>query len=88
MAEMEFSRREAEDLARKLDSPQLQLSERERELLLAIFWTAGNQVGRNEEKSSGQTETLQSLREELLNAFIPGNAPDFIIRSPIILPDR
>jgi len=88
MAEMEFSRREIEDLAQKLDSPQSQLSGRERALLIAIFWAAGNQVRRNDERGSGKTETLHSLREELLNAFIPGDAPEFTIHVPIILPDR
>jgi len=89
MAELEFSRREVEELARKLDSPQLQLSERERVLLLAVFSVASNQVRHSDTESSGRTEaTLANLREELVNAFIPGDASDFIISGHIIVPDK
>jgi hypothetical protein len=89
MAELEFSRGEVEDLAGKLDAPQSQLSRRERLLLLAIFSAASNKVRLSGAESPGKTEaTLASLREELVNAFIPGNAPDFIIDSSGIHPDR
>ena len=40
MAELEFTRREVEDLARKLASLQSELSERELVLLVAIFSAA------------------------------------------------
>jgi hypothetical protein len=89
MAELEFTRREVEDLARKLDSPQSQLSERERVLLLAIFSAASSRVRRGGAESTGQAEAaLANFREGLVNAFIPGDGPDFIIEEIGIHPDR
>jgi hypothetical protein len=89
MAELEFTRRQVEDLARKLDSPESQLSERERALLLAIFSAASIQVRPSGAEGSGRTEaTLANLREELVNAFIPGDATEFLIHDISIHPDR
>jgi hypothetical protein len=89
MAELEFSRREVEDLAGKLDSQGSQLSRRERLLLLAIFSAASNEVRRSGAETPGQTEaTLANLREELVNAFIPGDDPHFIINAIGIHPDQ
>ena len=87
MSELEFSRAEIEALAGKLDSPQLQLSERERTLLRAIFGAASSQVQRL--GAAGERDaTLANLREELLNSFIPGDATEFIIKLPDIFDDR
>ena len=89
MAELEFTRREVEDLARKLASLQSELSERELVLLVAIFSAASNRVRRSGAESPGQTgPTLDNLRQELVNAFIPGHAPDFVIDGTGIHPDR
>ena len=89
MSEVEFSRAEIEALAGKLDSPQLQLSERERTLLRAIFAAASSQVRRRGAEGSGETEpTLANLREELLNSFIPGDAAEFIMGVPDIFDGR
>lgn len=79
MGELEFSRAEVENLAQKLDSPQLQLSEKEKALLLAIFSAASNRV----RPADAARPTLADLRGELLNAFIPDDsAAEFIINAP------
>lgn len=81
MAELEFTRGEIDDLARKLTSPQLQLSERERALLLAIFSAACRQVQPKYPEGSGEP-TLADLREELVKAFIPWDVSEFTIDRP------
>jgi hypothetical protein len=83
MAELEFTRGEIDDLVRKLTSPQLQLSERERALLLAIFSAACRQVRPGyPEGSAAADPTLANLREDLVKAFIPWDAPEFTIEHP------
>jgi hypothetical protein len=74
MENFEFSRQEIEDLAGQLDALGTQLTERERILLLAIFSAAGQHVAIHAPpKGSGDTEqTLADLKEQILNAFIPG----------------
>jgi len=87
MSELEFNRAEIEALAGKLDSPQLQLSDRERTLLRAIFAAAGSQVHRL--GAGGEREpTLANLREELVNSFIPGDATEFTMNVTDIFDDR
>ncbi len=79
MTERQFTRREIEGLADKLDPIQSQLTERERELLLAIFSAARDGV---RPAPAGAPETAAAtadLREQLLNAFIPGGGTSFII---------
>jgi hypothetical protein len=83
MAELEFTRGEIDDLARKLTAPQLQLSERERALLLAIFSAACRQVQPKYPEGSGES-TLADLREDLVKAFIPWDASEFTM----VRPDR
>jgi hypothetical protein len=93
MTELQFSRREIEDLAQKLDSPQSQLSARERTLLLAIFSAARGAVQSSPApgpgtpaEGPGSAQTLTNLREQLVNAFIPGGGTDFTMASPRIGP--
>lgn len=87
MSELQFSRTEIEGLAQKLDSPQSQLSEREKQLLLAIFSAARDQVRSSGPETSGEAEvTLTNLRERLLNSFIPGDGAEFIMGVPNIEP--
>ncbi|MGD0608487.1 MAG: hypothetical protein ABSA53_33475 [Streptosporangiaceae bacterium] len=81
MAELEFTRGEIDDLARKLTSPQLQLSERERALLLSIFSAACRQV-RPRYPEGAAEPTLADLREDLVKAFIPWDAAEFTIDRP------
>jgi hypothetical protein len=51
-------------------------------LLLAIFSAAGDQVRPIASKGSGKTQAeLANLREQLLNAFIPGDATEFVMRA-------
>ena len=89
MGELEFSRAEVEDLAQKLTSPDLQLSAQEQALLLAIFSAASNRVRSSDAPPPVRGEpTLANLHEELINAFIPGDAPEFIIDAPIIIPPK
>jgi hypothetical protein len=89
MAELEFTRTEVEDLAQKLDAPQSQLTRRERALVLAIFSAARNLVRPSGAEGSVAIDaTLANLREELVNAFIPGDATRFVIAAPNIIPDR
>jgi len=72
MASLEFSREEVENLARKLDSVQAQLSDGERILLLAIFAAAGEQVDVVVRPTDTQ-HTAEDLRKEIVKAFIPGD---------------
>jgi hypothetical protein len=88
MSDVEFNRTEIEALTSKLDSPQLQLSDRERVLLRAIFAAAGSQVRRRGAGTGEQESALANLREELLNSFIPGEATEFSIPPPDIFDDR
>jgi hypothetical protein len=78
MTNVPFSRQVIEELADKLDSLQSQLSDRERELLLAIFSAARDRV-RPDHAEVGTEVTQADLRGQLLNAFIPGAGTDFII---------
>ena len=87
MSDLEFSRRDAEDLARKLDSAELRLSDKERVLLLAIFSAASGQVRRGDVEGADPGEpTLTDLREQLVKAFVPEEAPKYRIAKPIIEP--
>jgi hypothetical protein len=85
MASFEFDREEIEELARKLGSLAAQLSDRERELLLAIFSAARVHVSLHvPTDSSDPVElTLADLQEQILNAFIPGEGIDVHIDSRI-----
>ncbi len=78
MSDLQFSRAEIEALAQKLDSLQAQLSEREKQLLLAIFAAAGSQVRSISADSSEITVAV--LHSQLLKAFIPDDGDDFIIK--------
>jgi hypothetical protein len=89
MIELEFRRQDIEDLAGKLDSSQLQLSDHERALLIAIFAAARDRVRHNDAADPGKVEpTLGDLREQLLKAFIPGDAVDFILTMTGINPPK
>jgi hypothetical protein len=82
MSDLQFSRAEIEGLAQKLDSPQAQLSEREKQLLLAIFAAAGNHVRSSKPKESGGEDvTLADLLGQLLIAFSPDDGGEFFIIS-------
>ncbi|MBV9203983.1 MAG: hypothetical protein JO037_00965 [Actinobacteria bacterium] len=92
MANLEFSRQEIESLARKLSEVMRDLSERETELLLAIFAAAAERatpVGLGGGAAlpafeirippgEGRDEALTDLRAQLLNAYVPGNEPSTI----------
>jgi hypothetical protein len=75
MPSFEFSRQEGENLAQKLASFHAELSEREWALLLAVFSAARDNVEVVALAAGpGPTEpTLEDLREQIINAFIPGN---------------
>lgn len=53
MDNVQFTRRDIDELADKLDSVARELSKRERELLLAIFATAAAQAGNGPDTSTG-----------------------------------
>lgn len=82
MADLEFNRREIEDLARKLSTLESSLTVQERALLLAIFAAAAdraNQTGPGVAalpQASGTDEeaTLADLQQQLLSAHTPGNS--------------
>jgi hypothetical protein len=84
MSDLQFSRAEIERLARKLDSQESQLTDREKQLLLAIFAAARKQVRSGEARDSGGGPTLTSLREQLGKAFMPDEGNDFVLRDPDI----
>lgn len=74
MGELEFSRDEMERLADRL--ARLDLSERERELLLALFWAAGEGVCEvKPEVAVDQNE----LSDQLSRAFLPESGQNFTI---------
>jgi hypothetical protein len=74
MSDLQFSRADIEDLARKLGSLQTELTEPEMQLLVAIFAAARNEV-RSVSADSGDV-TVTDLRRELLRAFIPDDGGD------------
>jgi hypothetical protein len=84
MSDLLFSRAEIEGLAQKLDSPQAQLSDREKQLLVAIFAAAGTEVRSISADSSDITVT--DLRRQLLKAFIPDDGDDFVLKGGDIDP--
>ena len=92
MEELEFSRREVEVLAGKLVRDDL--SEREKALLLAIFWAAADQVSPALPRASSD---LTELRKQLIDSFLPDTGNEFLIRrirngpirfGPIRIPPR
>jgi hypothetical protein len=86
MTELEFSREDVENLTRKLDSFKSQLSEREQIILLAIFSAASDRVRLSRAEAGDTGATLTDLREQLLNAFIPGHGTEFHMTIPDIDP--
>jgi hypothetical protein len=88
MENLEFSRKELEDLARKVGTLQPFLSDKERKLLLAIFASAEHHVtvpGTDrgvfpavnvlaQELEEEESPSLADLQRQLLNSYIPGNA--------------
>jgi hypothetical protein len=74
MAELEFSRSEVEGLAAKLVS--VDLSECERELLLAIFWAAAEQVSPAPPQAAPDPD---GLGEQLVHSFLPDSGEEFMI---------
>jgi hypothetical protein len=78
---VEFSRREIERLTQKLHAKATGLDRRERELLLAIFSAASAHVAPHKPAQAHGLEepSLADLKDQLLNAFIPGGDDKFII---------
>jgi hypothetical protein len=74
MTGVEFSRREVESLVSKLD--ELELSEVERELLLAIFWAAGDCVSPVRPHAAGEQA---ERRKQLIHSFLPDTGNEFLI---------
>lgn len=88
MAQLEFSRGEVDELTRKLDSLESHFSDRERVLLLAIFAAAGNRVRPLQGDEAPYAEqTIENLREQLANAFIPESGQEFVLEFVRIGPD-
>jgi hypothetical protein len=90
MADLAFETKEIVSLARKVSALYPFLSEKERQLLLAIFASAAESATQVQKdhgkfelpKVKGQTPeakideiTLELLQEQLLNAYTPGKAP-------------
>jgi hypothetical protein len=79
MVIFEFSRRDVEALARKLDSLQHELSAHERELLVRVFAAAKSRVVVIQtEGSDGQEPTLADLKELILEAFLPTDGDELM----------
>src|SRR5687768_9539784 len=84
MAEIEFTARDVDSLAKKLDTVGKDLEERERAMLLAVFRLAGDQLaestnvggGRFEPKANAfkvtTADKLPSLANGFKNSFKPG----------------
>jgi hypothetical protein len=85
MTAVQFSRQEIEDLAQKLDSLSPELSPHERQVLVAIFSSASVRVASMPPARLAPPEvTVASLREQLLDAFVPDpRAGEFLIDPPI-----
>lgn len=92
MANLTFTLKEIEDLAHKVSALDQFLSKKERELLLAIFASAAEQVTRNKAgrgvfpapQQGAGSATLEDLQQQLLKAYIPGNEPPHGINAKII----
>jgi hypothetical protein len=90
MVNLPFSKQDIEGLAQKVST--LELSEQERALLMAIFGAAAEHASSSEpgqatlpravssgqmpEAGAGGQETIASLQQQLLSAYIPGNSFD------------
>jgi hypothetical protein len=90
MANLDFTRQDIVDLVRKLSTLQPYLSAKEQALLLAIFGLAAEHASSSgssgvtlpQAGTSGQApgsgtsgqETIASLQQQLLSAYIPGNS--------------
>jgi hypothetical protein len=97
MADVEFTRKDIEDLARKLSTLQPFLSDQERQLLLAIFATAADHAEstgpggaslpaasiRGQEADAGAADqvTAEGLQQQLLSAYVPGNDFDSLTQA-------
>jgi hypothetical protein len=80
MKHVPFRQGEIEALALKLGSPESPLSDREKQLLLAIFAAAGANVTSSDPEDSAGTEiTIIDLRQQLLTAFIPDNGGELLV---------
>lgn len=79
MANMQFDRGDIEGLAVKL--ARIELDPRERNLLLAIFAAASDNVifSVPAESSEHAETTSAELHEQLVRAFMPGDDPDLVI---------
>ena len=88
MANLTFSRKEIEDLATKVSVLKPFFSEKERELLVAIFASAAEHVTRSDTgdgvfpptqvpppEPGADSTTLEDLQQQLLNAYFSGNEP-------------
>jgi hypothetical protein len=91
MATVKFTHEEIEDLARKVGALGPFFSKKERALLLAIFAAAAEKVTSSAKigefpgsEPSADSATLENLQEQLLKAYIPGNAPPHGISAKII----
>ena len=76
MTSVEFDREEVERLVSKLLAPGVDLSEDERELLLAIFWAAGDNVSPGRPHAARE---LDELRKQLIHSFLRDTGDEFRI---------